>query len=315
MVLPQPDSPTRPSTSPAPTSRSTPSTARTSATARPKAPPCTGKVFTSPWPRAAADAHGASLGSLLGELVPADVHDRLRGPRGRCAGSSAPCARARPRPAPAFLGAPREPGSSTRPGSAGAKRHPGGRSMRFGTRPGMTEPLGRRWPITGTDPIRPWVYGCSGSRNSVPGVALLDDLPGVHHRHPLGHLGHDAEVVGDQHHGHAEVGLELAHQVEDLGLDGDVEGGGGLVGDEQLGAGGQRHGDHHPLGHARPRAGAGTPGPARLASGMPTLRSISTARLARRPSAWRSWISYTSPIWNPPGSRGSARSSAAGRPS
>ena len=32
-----------------------------------------------------------------------------------------------------------------------------------------------------------------------------------------------------------------------LGLDGDVEGGGRLVGDQDVGAVGQRHRDHHPL--------------------------------------------------------------------
>ena len=54
-----------------------------------------------------------------------------------------------------------------------------------------------------------------------------------------------------------------AHQVEDLGLDGHVERGRRLVGDEQLGLAGERHRDHHALRHAarhlvrdRPRAGA-----------------------------------------------------------
>ena len=44
--------------------------------------------------------------------------------------------------------------------------------------------------------------------------------------------------------------LEVAHQVEDLRLDGDVERRGRLVGDQQLRVAGQRHGDHHPLPHA-----------------------------------------------------------------
>ena len=39
-------------------------------------------------------------------------------------------------------------------------------------------------------------------------------------------------------------------QVEDLRLHGDVEGGGGLVGEQQRGAAGQRHGDHDALAHA-----------------------------------------------------------------
>ena len=44
--------------------------------------------------------------------------------------------------------------------------------------------------------------------------------------------------------------LQVAQQVEHLGLDGDVEGGGRLVGDEQVRV--RRHGagDEHALGHA-----------------------------------------------------------------
>jgi hypothetical protein len=43
------------------------------------------------------------------------------------------------------------------------------------------------------------------------------------------------------------VGPHLGEEGEDLGLDRHVEGGGRLVGDEDVGAVGQRHGDHHPL--------------------------------------------------------------------
>ncbi len=41
--------------------------------------------------------------------------------------------------------------------------------------------------------------------------------------------------------------LQLLQQLQDLRLDGDVERGGGLVGDQQVGLVGERHGDHHPL--------------------------------------------------------------------
>ena len=44
--------------------------------------------------------------------------------------------------------------------------------------------------------------------------------------------------------------LQLAQQVEDLGLHGDVEGGGRLVGDEQVGVARHRSGDEDTLGHA-----------------------------------------------------------------
>ena len=79
------------------------------------------------------------------------------------------------------------------------------------------------------------------------GRAGLDDLARVHHHHPVGHLGDDAEVVGDQHQPEAHLLLQLPEQLQHLGLHGDVERGGRLVGDDDVGLHRQRHGDHHPL--------------------------------------------------------------------
>ena len=79
---------------------------------------------------------------------------------------------------------------------------------------------------------------------------LLDLLSGVHHHDPLGDLGDDAEVVGDEHDRGPDPTLEIPHQVEDLRLDGHVERRRRLVGDEQLRVAGERHRDHHPLAHA-----------------------------------------------------------------
>ena len=64
------------------------------------------------------------------------------------------------------------------------------------------------------------------------------------------HAGDDAEVVGDQQHSHAAAGLEFGQQRQHLRLDGHVEGGGGLVGDQQFRFAGERHRDHHALFHA-----------------------------------------------------------------
>ena len=50
--------------------------------------------------------------------------------------------------------------------------------------------------------------------------------------------------------GHAESLLEVAQQVEDLRLDGDVERGGRLVGDDQARLAGDGAGDEDALGHA-----------------------------------------------------------------
>ena len=46
---------------------------------------------------------------------------------------------------------------------------------------------------------------------------------------------------------HAVLGLQPHQEVEDLLLDGDVERGGRLVGDQQLGIAGDGHGDHDAL--------------------------------------------------------------------
>ena len=79
---------------------------------------------------------------------------------------------------------------------------------------------------------------------------LFDLASGVHHHHPARILGDDPHVVGDQHDRGTELLLELDHQVEDLRLDGDVEGGGGLVGEQDLRTAGKGHPDHHALVHA-----------------------------------------------------------------
>ena len=72
-------------------------------------------------------------------------------------------------------------------------------------------------------------------------------FPLRHHAHPLGHVAHDAEVVGNQQHRHVQLALKILEELQDLGLDGYVEGGGGLVRNQQLRLVGQRHRDHHPL--------------------------------------------------------------------
>ena len=82
------------------------------------------------------------------------------------------------------------------------------------------------------------------------GVRLLHDLAGVHHRDPVAHLGHHPKVVCDEEHGGSGPALKATEQLQDLGLDADVERGRRLVGDQQIGRAGQSHGDHRPLAQA-----------------------------------------------------------------
>ena len=75
----------------------------------------------------------------------------------------------------------------------------------------------------------------------------LNDLAVLHHAHAVGDLAHDGQVVGDEQHRHVEAALQALEQLENLRLDGDVEGGGRLVGNQQGRFVGQRHGDHDAL--------------------------------------------------------------------
>ena len=77
--------------------------------------------------------------------------------------------------------------------------------------------------------------------------AVLDDLAVLHHADAVGELAHDAEIVGDEQHRHAEPRLRVLQQLQDLRLHRDVERGGRLVGDQQVRLVRQRHGDHHAL--------------------------------------------------------------------
>ena len=79
---------------------------------------------------------------------------------------------------------------------------------------------------------------------------FLDDFPGVHHADALRHLRHHAQIVRDQQHPHATLGLQAAQEIENLRLNGHVKRGGRLVGNQQARLAGQCHGDHHPLLHA-----------------------------------------------------------------
>ena len=83
--------------------------------------------------------------------------------------------------------------------------------------------------------------------NSVLDVRLLDDLALVHHGDPVGEVGDDAHVVGDQHDRGAELVAAAPQQVEDLGLHRHVERRGRLVGDDQPGVEHERHRDDDAL--------------------------------------------------------------------
>ena len=97
-------------------------------------------------------------------------------------------------------------------------------------------------------------------------------------------FGDDAEVVGDEDDGHAHLPLESLDQGEDLGLDRDIEGGRGLVGDEQLRAAGEGHRDAPPAGACRRKAGGDTRRRGFRARDAEPAASMSTVGAMARPA-------------------------------
>ncbi len=82
------------------------------------------------------------------------------------------------------------------------------------------------------------------------GFAGFYDLAAEHDGDAIAEAADDAEIVRDEDERHVELGAETAEFAEDLGLDRDIQRGGGLVGDEQAGTAGEGHGDHGALLHA-----------------------------------------------------------------
>ncbi len=98
----------------------------------------------------------------------------------------------------------------------------------------------------GEEPER---VGVAGGGEERVDRRVLDLAAGVEDGDPVGEAGDDAEVVGDQEDRGAGAVPDPLEHVEDLGLEGDVERGGGLVGDEEGGVVGEGHGEHGPLAH------------------------------------------------------------------
>src|SRR5262245_14726671 len=81
-------------------------------------------------------------------------------------------------------------------------------------------------------------------------AAALDHFTSVEYGNLVGDAADHAEVMADEEHRQAAACLQLLQEVEDLGLDGDVEGRCWLVENQEVGLGRQRAGNQGPLAHA-----------------------------------------------------------------
>src|SRR5438445_4169400 len=138
-------------------------------------------------------------------------------------------------------------------GTAGVEPAPGGRVRGARDVPGQEDPLHLLVRVRHGD------RGEEGLRVRVEGLTEqlarrrpLDDLSEVHHGHPLGDVVDHREVVRDEQVREAELALEVLQQVQDLGLDGDVEGARRFVEDHELRV--QREGPSDPDSLALPAA-------------------------------------------------------------
>ena len=126
-----------------------------------------------------------------------------------------------------------------RKGHRGAKRQPFGQSHRVGRRAfDRREP-----PVPGVHTVEPRRRVEQRPRIGVTrvgqerfGRTLLDHFAAVHHDDATAYVGDDAEVVADQDDRGAEIGVELAQEIEDLRLDRDVQRRRRLVGNSSMGS-------------------------------------------------------------------------------
>ena len=85
--------------------------------------------------------------------------------------------------------------------------------------------------------------GVAGGAVEFFGGAHFDDLAEIHDGEAVADVFDDGEVVGNEEVGEFHFLLEVHEEIEDLALDGDVEGGDGFVADDEFGLEGDGAGD------------------------------------------------------------------------
>ena len=298
VVLPLPDSPTRARTSPRPSVRSMPSTARTTPFGR-------RRIMSS---MLAADREV--------DLEPGRVSDRSARRRGAPAPPASPTstphrrrasrdrrdlATARHRPGTGGTrratprtsrsgGTPRPSRRPSRTAQRGANRQPGGGSRRSGGEPGMTSSVRRSAWMFGKAASSFCVYGWRGrvkTSATGPSSATRPAYMTITRSHVSAMTDRSWVMrISDR----PELAPEVLEQLQDLGLDHDVERGRRLVADDDRRVAGEGHRDHRPLAHpagqlvrvAAPRASRDADQLEQLAGALPGgLRRLAEPLLDR----------------------------------
>ena len=63
---------------------------------------------------------------------------------------------------------------------------------------------------------------------------FLDDPPPIHHNDPFAQVPHYCQVMADEQHRQVSFPNGFTEQIQHLGTNGDVEGGDGFIGDQQI---------------------------------------------------------------------------------
>jgi hypothetical protein len=63
----------------------------------------------------------------------------------------------------------------------------------------------------------------------------LDQRAQIHHRDEIAHMGHDRKVMADEQEGQSHLALKLISEVQDIGLDRDIERRHAFVGHDESG--------------------------------------------------------------------------------
>ena len=158
--------------------------------------------------------------------------------------------------------------------AAGRQVEDAGHDARDLLQPGA--PQRERSPSFGMDFSSPRVYGCAGASKKTAVRPASTILPAymTMMRWEIRAMTPRSWVIIMI--AIAELLFQVHHQLQDLGLDGHVERGGRLIGN-QHGVAGQRHGDHGALAHAAGELVGIFPG-ALFRSRHPDLSSMSTER-------------------------------------
>ena len=81
-------------------------------------------------------------------------------------------------------------------------------------------------------------------------IAMFHDLALIHHHDVIRHFRDHAKIMRNEEDGKAYLLLQFQQQMNDLSLDGHIERGRRLIGNQQFRATAQGDCDHHTLGHA-----------------------------------------------------------------